>query len=352
MTGSFFMGGFMKQIVILHNKKRIEKIFGKNSIVKIQDALVSSLGELLFIDVEDGKEKKVKKYIFEGLNDSILVIIGNDELFPFHRIKSPVDDGDGIILTDNFFVCEDKELLFPEIEITRIPNSKDENLKSFLNKVEKILSVKSIKIFEKNGITAEIWKKASFEVFSKVKGQGDILISPPFDVSKKYDFENFTGSFYFNLHGSDELPGWYGQRSRISDYKEEYPLALLPKSFRKGIKDSFFFSEACFGGYIYKKKENDSIVLTALKNSFLFCVASTATAYGPLYPPSSEADLLAKLFFENMQKGNRASLSMLNAKKEFIRTNLEKNRYLDEDDKKTLIEFTLYGNPLVEVSYE
>jgi len=342
----------MKQIVILHNKKRIEKFFGKNSLISIQDTLVSSLGELLFVDVEDGNEKKAKKYIFEELKDSILVIIGNDDLFPFYRSKSPIDDGDGIILTDNFFVCEDKELIFPEIEITRIPNSTDDNLKSFISKVEKILSIKNVKIFEKNGITAQIWEKASFEVFNKIKGQGEILISPPFDVSKKYDFENFTGSFYFNLHGSDELPGWYGQRARNSDYKEEYPLALLPKSFKKGIKDSFFFSEACFGGYIYKKKENDSIVLTALKNSFLFCVASTATAYGPLYPPSSEADLLAKLFFENMQKGYRSSLSFLNAKKEFARFNLEKNRYLDEDDKKTLIEFTLYGNPLVEVSYE
>ncbi len=342
----------MKQIVILHNKKRIEKFFGKNSLISIQDTLVSSLGELLFVDVEDGNEKKAKKYIFEELKDSILVIIGNDDLFPFYRIKSPIDDGDGIILTDNFFVCEDKELIFPEIEITRIPNSTDDNLKSFISKVEKILSSKNVKIFEKNGITAQIWEKASFEVFNKIKGQGEILISPPFDVSKKYDFENFTGSFYFNLHGSDELPGWYGQRARNSDYKEEYPLALLPKSFKKGIKDSFFFSEACFGGYIYKKKENDSIVLTALKNSFLFCVASTATAYGPLYPPSSEADLLAKLFFENIQKGYRSSLSFLNAKKEFARFNLEKNRYLDEDDKKTLIEFTLYGNPLVEVSYE
>uniref|UniRef100_A0A7C3J7E3 Gingipain domain-containing protein n=1 Tax=candidate division WOR-3 bacterium TaxID=2052148 RepID=A0A7C3J7E3_UNCW3 len=342
----------MKQIVILHNKKRIEKFFGKNSLISIQDTLVSSLGELLFVDVEDGNEKKAKKYIFEELKDSILVIIGNDDLFPFYRIKSPIDDGDGIILTDNFFVCEDKELIFPEIEITRIPNSTDDNLKSFISKVEKILSIKNVKIFEKNGITAQIWEKASFEVFNKIKGQGEILISPPFDVSKKYDFENFTGSFYFNLHGSDGLPGWYGQRARNSDYKEEYPLALLPKSFKKGIKDSFFFSEACFGGYIYKKKENDSIVLTALKNSFLFCVASTATAYGPLYPPSSESDLLAKLFFENMQKGYRSSLSFLNAKKEFARFNLEKNRYLDEDDKKTLIEFTLYGNPLVEVSYE
>lgn len=342
----------MKEIVILHNKKRIEKFFGKTSLIKIQDTLVSHLGDLLFIDVEDGFEKKVKKYIFEELKDSILIIIGNDNLFPFHRIKSPIDDGDGIILTDNFFVCEDKELIFPEIEITRIPNSTDDNLKSFISKVEKILSIKNVKIFEKNGITAQIWEKASFEVFNKIKGQGEILISPPFDVSKKYDFENFTGSFYFNLHGSDELPGWYGQRARNSDYKEEYPLALLPKSFKKGIKDSFFFSEACFGGYIYKKKGNDSIVLTALKNSFLFCVASTATAYGPLYPPSSEADLLAKLFFENMQKGYRSSLSFLNAKKEFARFNLEKNRYLDEDDKKTLIEFTLYGNPLVEVSYE
>lgn len=342
----------MKEIVILHNKKRIEKFFGKTSLIKIQDTLVSHLGDLLFIDVEDGFEKKVKKYIFEELKDSILIIIGNDNLFPFHRIKSPVDDGDGIILTDNFFVCDDKDLLIPEIEITRVPNSMDETIDRFITKLEKIFSTKNIRVCEKNGITAEIWKKASFEVFDKIKGQGEILISPPFEVSQKYEFENFSGSFYFNLHGSDQLPGWYGQRARNSDYREEYPLALLPKSLTEGIKNSFFFSEACFGGYVYNKKEKDSIVLSALKNSFLFCACSTATAYGPLYPPSTEADLLAKLFFENLQKGQKASLAFLNAKKEFIRLNIEKNKYLDDDDKKTIIEFTLYGNPFVEVSYE
>jgi len=38
------------------------------------------------VDVEDGNEKKAKKYIFEELKDSILVIIGNDDLS--HSIES------------------------------------------------------------------------------------------------------------------------------------------------------------------------------------------------------------------------------------------------------------------------
>lgn len=340
------------ETVILYRKKNLEKFFGKDSTVKIQDFFVSlKKKDILFVDVEEGKEKKVKEYIFKELKNSILIIVGNDNLFPFYRIKSPIDDGDDIILTDNFFICSDRDLLFPEIEITRIPNSMDDDLKSFIKKLENIFSTEKININEKNGITAQIWKKASLEVFDDVPGQGDILISPPFDITKKYDFENFSGSFYFNLHGNDNLPGWYGQRSKNSNYREEYPLAILPKSFKKGIKNSFFFSEACFGGYLYNKRESDSIVLTSLKRSFIFCVASTATAYGPLFPPSSEADLLARFFFENIKKGKRASLSVINAKKNFIEYNLKKNGFLDDDDKKTIIEFTLYGNPFVEVSY-
>ena len=79
-----------------------------------------------------------------------------------------------------------------------------------------------------------------------------------------------------------------------------------------------------------------------------FC-GSTTIAYGPTKPPSSEADLMVKYFFEYLQRGMRVGESFHNAKLDFARKALRRQGFLDDDDKKTLLQFVLYGDPTLRV---
>ncbi|MDD3803621.1 MAG: hypothetical protein PHW02_04425 [bacterium] len=342
----------MKEITALYDSKRISKKYSKKFTVKIQDALVSSSNFIQFIDVCESKKKKTKDFLLSECRDSVILIIGGDDIFPFERTESFVEDGDEDVCTDNWWVSSNTDSVVPEIEISRVPDSIDDDEGSFIKTLELLFKSNKVRADEKAGMTAEIWKTAAENVFLALKCQGEMLSSPPHTVENKLSFDSYEGGLYFNLHGAEDEAGWYGQRQRFSSYREEYPLAILPKNISKGIKNSFLASEACFGAFVNQKKASDSMMLTALKSGVKFCIGSTATAYGTFAPPISEADLLVSLFFTEFLKKKNASLAFLNAKRIFAKKNLEKNGFLDDDDKKTLVEFVMYGNPLTEVSFE
>ena len=309
---------------------------------------------VLFIEYSDDKREKIRNYINEiAYDDSCVLLIGNDDILPFEKTPSPVDDGDGLILTDNYWSSKSKDMLYPDLTVSRIPNAKDEKLNDFLNKVENIFKIDRINSNERFGITAKIWTKAANAVFKNIKGTGEILNSPPYSIknSGKIEFDDFNGALYFNLHGDKDIKGWYGQRGYF-ETGEEYPLAIMPDSFDSGIEKTFLLSEACFGGYIVNKKNNESIPLNAIKNGARFVIASTSTAYGPYNPPLSEADLFMEFFIKELNKGKESGQAFKNAKRKFIVYNIQKNGFLDNDDKKTVLQFTFYGNPFIKVKNE
>ncbi|MGE3063787.1 MAG: hypothetical protein AB7T10_09200 [bacterium] len=342
----------MKEISVLYNSTRIKKKYSSSFITKMQDSLVASQNIFQFIETKDANKNKVKNFILNECSDSIVLIIGGDSLFPFERVKSHVDDGDNDICTDNWWVSSNKDCILPEIEISRIPDFEGESEESFLKTIEVVFKTNYVSAYEKFGITAQIWKKAAEDVFRHLKSQGEILSSPPHTAKKKLEFSKFKGGLYFNLHGAEDEAGWYGQRDKFSSYEEEYPLAIMPKDISKGIERGFLASEACYGAHINKKNADEAIMLKALRSGTLFCIGSTSTAYGTFAPPLSEADMLVSIFFDEFLKKKNASLAFLNAKRIFAQRNIEKNGFLDDDDKKTLVEFVMYGNPLTEVDNE
>ncbi|PIP13324.1 MAG: hypothetical protein COX48_04615 [bacterium (Candidatus Stahlbacteria) CG23_combo_of_CG06-09_8_20_14_all_34_7] len=340
----------MKEITVLYYPKKLKRKYSDKFITKMQDVLVSTQNTLQFIETDDTKKEKVKRFILSECKESIILLIGGEDTFPFEKNISHVDDGDSYVCTDNWWVSSGKDCVIPEIEISRMPDGKDGTENSFLEIIEKSFTKNKISVNEKIGITAEIWKSAANDVFKHLQSQGDMLVSPPHTCKSRLNFEKFEGGLYFNLHGSEDEKGWYGQRDKFSSYKEEYPLAVIPENISKGIKNGFVLSEACYGAYINNKKKDESIMLTALGNGISFCIGSTSTAYGTFTPPLSEADLLVSIFYDEFLKNKNASLSFLNAKRIFAQKNIERNGFLDDDDKKTLVEFVMYGNPMVEVS--
>jgi hypothetical protein len=196
------------------------------------------------------------------------------------------------------------------------------------------------------GMTAKVWHAASRNVYRSTGDKDDVKVSPPVTADtfkpvwlQKKDF------LYFNLHGSKISSHWYGQD------KGMYPVALRPDNVDKA--QGVVASEACYGAYIIAKSHENALSLKFLseKGIYGFC-GSTTIAYGPAAPPSSEADLLVKYFFEYAKQGLTLGESFKSAKVDFVRKALRRNGFLDDDDQKTVLQFVLYGDPTLKLQPE
>lgn len=262
-----------------------------------------------------------------------LLLVGGDTVVPFFRLGNPCNDSDKSVLSDNPYASRDDDFLIPERICARIPDNGDAG---FIAQQFK----KTPKITRKSfGLTAKIWKEASKNVYRQIGNTKDLMVSPPVssDSFKSHWLQN-RDFLYFNLHGSKASPNWYGQDDG------HYPVALSPEN----IIDSagIATSEACYGAYILGKSHRDAISLKFLSQNDIygFC-GSTTISYGPICPPSSEADLLVKYFFEYVKQGLTIGESFKNAKIDFARKALRRHGFLDDDDQKTLLQFVLYGDP-------
>ncbi len=145
---------------------------------------------------------------------------------------------------------------------------------------------------------------------------------------------------YFNLHGSMDTPYFYGQGDGY------YPVALSPPDVSKGdVSGAVVVSEACYGAYIDGRGKESSIPISYLSRGALGFVGSTTIAYGPASPPCGEADLMAIFFFYYLDFGVPMGVALALAKAYFARKMIEEQGYLDEDDRKTLLQFILLGDP-------
>ncbi len=266
------------------------------------------------------------------------VIIGGNDIIPFFRLKNPAgDDGDEIVYSDNPYASTDNDYFIPERSLGRIPDGN--NAEFLISVLENFINFKKDRRKGKFGCTAFEWIKASKEVFKAINGKA-LKISPPVKSnnieSKWINKKKFS---YFNLHGSEETKYWYGQKG------ENYPVAFSPENLKEiNCKNAVIFSEACYGANIINKSVSEAISLKFLERKASCVVASTKIAYGPSEPPSTDADLLGKLFFKNVINKESFGVALVKAKQNFV-VESSKKGYLDATEKKTLIEFVLYGDP-------
>jgi hypothetical protein len=269
-----------------------------------------------------------------------LLLLGGDEVVPFFRLDNPCDDADEEVLSDNPYASRDGNYIIPERVCARIP---DGGSSAYMNK-----QLKKAKdtFHESFGLTAEVWQRASENVFRSVGDPEDLKISPPV-TSATFKKEWLQGKdyLYFNIHGSKLSANWYGQG------KGDYPIAMQPVHIERAA--GIVASEACYGAYVIDKTKDNAISLRFLdEESVLGFCGSTTIAYGPAKPPSSEADLLVKYFFEYLVQGMTLGESFKNAKLDFARKALRRQGFLDDDDKKTLLQFVLYGDPTLRIRTE
>lgn len=275
------------------------------------------------------------------------LIVGGHGVVPFHEVPNPTHDQDGAILSDAPYASRNGEFLIPQRSIGRIPDSDGDNGDMLMTVLESMLRYHDAKSgFEESfGYSASIWRSASKEVY-RIIGEGDeVRLSPPLSADKLEQEWLKKQLLYFNLHGSRETANWYGQRSPTDPPEfDQFPVAITPENI-PSLDGSCVFSEACYGAWIKEKAVDESLALTFLAKGALAFIGSTAIAYGPVEPPSGEADLLGKYFYGYALRNMPFGDALRHAKIDFARTMIRKQGFLDSDDRKTLIEFHLYGDP-------
>lgn len=317
---------------IIWNKKNTEKQYGKRGAKSLKKAL----NEIKGANVIDITPEDLSDIVFDSEKEDSFLIVGGHKLFPFYEVDNPTTDGDRIVWTDNFYGSTDDDPLLPERAMGRLPDGRD--LDFLLIQIAKVRETqnKSIPNEATFGLSTAVWEDTSRNIY-KIISDNELLLSPA-ETTDTIKIEENTEILYFNLHGSNRTNKWYGQGGI------RYPVALTPLNI-PDLRDAIVFTEACYGAYTIDKEISESLALTFIQAGTRCFVGSTTVAYGPRVPPPTEADLLASLFFHEILKGNKFGFALLNAKHEFFKIMIDKQGFLNGDDKKTLLQFVLYGNP-------
>jgi len=333
--------------------------------------------KLALVDLDKSLAKK-------GSMIGAVLIVGGPEVVPFHKLPNPTDDSDEAIISDNPYGSLDSNYFAPEWPVGRLPGEAGPDAGLLLEQLRRLTryhtetnrsevwwrrllyyfnvwqqmqqlrqKITKGKIYSSFGYSAAAWMRSSLSVFKPVGEQQAMLVSPPV-VSGKFEPRRITDASvgYYNLHGLPDAVEWYGQREandRSSNI--DYPVALGPRDLVKnGRAPQVVFSEACYGGYIDGKSEDNALALRFTSIGTMAVIGSTSIAYGSVATPLIGADLLGQLFWKNLRQGLTVGDAFWQAKLELVKEMNRRQGFLDGEDQKTLISFILYGDPLMRCS--
>lgn len=314
----------------------------------------------------------------KGLMIGMMLIVGGQQVIPFHDLPNPTDDFDEKVSSDNPYATLDSNYFVPEWPVGRLPGSNNsdagpileqlrflvafhnrrshvktidgffESIAAWLESLARMLRLKKEK--PNYGFTAAVWRRSSLAVFRPIGHPHHVLVSPP-QISGSVPVDKLLAPemTYFNLHGLSDAGEWYGQRDPSEPGAgADYPVALAPNELhRNGHAPRVVFSEACYGGLIQNRTEDDALTLKFLSLGTLSMIGSTCIAYGAVNTPLVAADLLGNYFWQQVKSGRTVGEALMIAKVELVREMVKRQGYLDAEDQKTLLSFVLYGDPMV-----
>lgn len=395
--------------VVMTSKKQLETIYGPNTTTIIDEQLsqlVSLIQELpdwnatlfypddpqqttsLGINPVIGSDPWQIKLALADLDQALakrgemigaLLIVGGPEIVPFHHLPNPTFDNDLDVPSDNPYACIDENYFIPQWPIGRLPGETGSDAGLLLQQIRELILQykkraklgKSVVVnfaslinwvlqffsrmgsgFSNNknwGYSAEIWQRASAEVFKTIGIPKDLDLSPPIQANNLFLMrENGNLAGYFNLHGVKDGPHWYGQKDfRNASNGPDYPIALSPSMFNENHPSpKLILSEACYGANVQKKQYEDALAIKCLDTGTASFIGSTCIAYGSITPPLIAADYLAEMFWQRVLEGLPVGYALMQAKLSLAEEMTKIQGFLDGEDQKTLLSFVLYGDPL------
>lgn len=392
----------MKAIVNSFNNGSISingKLWGGRIFIPDDDFLMMSLDLETVSECSPWKLKLAIKDLDEYLATrgemiGAILIVGGDEIIPFHHLPNPIDDPDEYVASDNPYATRDENYFVPEWPVGRLPDGRGTDPNLLIKSLQRIHNHYAIKTRPSNftkawkekilrlpkphkwgnnrsfGYSAKIWEKASELVYQPIGKAKEIYTSPPIGASNARSTIDVlplknAKLGYFNLHGLIDSADWYGQSDLLAETSgQDYPVALSPTNigqnghhkpkFKLGVNyqnnrssvPGIIFSEACYGAHIYKKSIEEAISLKFLSSGTEAFVGSTSMSYGSLYKPLIAADLLGNAFWHYIEMGYVVGEALRLSKYYLTQEMTSRQGYLDGEDQKTIISFILFGDPL------
>jgi hypothetical protein len=277
-------------------------------------------------------------------------ILGGTDLIP-HSSVADLTHYDEAVLTDNFYGMKktpsDSERysggsLLPEVPVSRIPTTDFEIVNRLFGVNDNLCPTWE----DGFSVSAEVWENASSAVLNSVDPSGTSKpeMSPPFNSSQTSEaLSSKTGRLYFNVHGSDQAPEWYGE----NEYGE-FPVVLKSPDIQVA-QNAIVVSEACYGARLWGSP--DDISMSFLRRGAGAFIGSSIVAWGPPDAPPALADQIVIGTYAALDNGVPLALALLEAKLEIL------NMYFSVEQgsvspqvHNTLLSFVSYGFPMATVN--
>jgi hypothetical protein len=278
-----------------------------------------------------------------------IFLLGGQDVIPMAVYENQTGDPDRDIESDLAYStlfadnpwCSGPRGLIAKLYVGRLPISTNTGLSLWQSYASNVLAVSTrfSGTTAPFGLSAKQWERASAHVFGDIFAQ-PVHTSPAVNLRNIENINTKSASFqYYNLHGADEEPYWYGQLD------SDYPIAFSPDVAAQSSTLNVIGVEACYGSRFIDLLTSQSILLSSLSKSTVAFLGSSRIAFGPAEPPIGLADVIVHQFLSGMRSGMMAG-SALNAGRKAVLG----SPTLDPTGVKTVLEFNLFGDPLLAVT--
>ncbi len=315
-------------------------------------------------DASDPRQnKKAIDAVFTALTPDYLMILGAIDVVPHQDLKNPLfstdEDGDNeeSAFGDLPYACDAgysrniKNFTGPTRVVGRLPDltGAEGSPKYLLGLLATAATWKSRPESDYRdylGITADAWTESTRESLTNIfSNDTDLQTSPT--KGFKWAGKLINRRIHFiNCHGGDTLSEFFGQSATD---EEEMPVshqAAFVAGAGKVAEGTVVAAECCFGAQLYDPSAADEgqmgMCNTYLDKKGYGFFGSSTTAYGP-ESGNDQADLICQYFIQRVLRGASLGRATLEARQRFI----EKASPLSPMNRKTLAQFSLFGDPSI-----
>jgi len=298
--------------------------------------------------------------VFAVWKPAYLLLVGGPDLLPQVQLDNPLwtgnpdDDPDRFIPSDLPYACDSpystsaNQFRGPSRVIGRLPDLMADTaptvLLSLLATAAHATTTKRPNPAPVFAVSAKVWQTSTQLSVSKLASVSGSMHTSPAD-GPTWAKAAFAAPIHFiNCHGGDSDPKFYGQASATN---WNLPTAL-DSALVGGVaaKATVVSAECCYGAAHWPPSSAGGQRSVAM--SYLACGAygffgASTVAYGPA-AANDYADVLARLFLEQVLAGASLGRAALTARQQFV----QGQSFLDPTDIKTLTQFDLLADPSVQ----
>lgn len=295
----------------------------------------------------DRQNKDAIDAVHTALMPDYLVILGGPDIVPLQALSNPMNDGDPNVPSDLPYACDAgystaiTDFIAPTRVVGRIPGitgSSDPQALVTALQTATTLQARSKSDFSAYfSVSVELWTGSTSQSLTNIFGTSQSMVSCPPNGPNWANDQLSRLAHFFNVHGSDSDPRWFGQGS------SGYPVAVESWQIAGKLSPgAIVSSEACYGGQLFTPIATDQLPIcnVYLLGGVSNFVGSSNVAYGPA-SGQGQADLITQYVMIKLLGGASAGRAMLEARQKFISGTTP----MHPADQKTVAQFNLLGDP-------